>query len=273
MSIIRQPLLHFLLIGAALFAVYALVANEPEKLATTDQVVVSDQDAMWLVGQFKATWRRDPKPDELKALIDDFVREEIYVREALALGLDQGDAIVRRRLRQKMEFLTEASAAAAAPDEEVLRQYYQENADQFEDPAAVSFSQILVGDASVDAILDDLADGAAPETLGEQSMLPARFSLSQMQTVDGAFGNGFFDQILALEPGVWSGPVTSGFGSHVVFVETRRDSALPEFETVRDEVELAWRSSMTRELREERYNALAARYSVERPDPEAVLGR
>ncbi len=271
MSFIRQPFLHFLLIGAGLFALYALIGNEPETRLESAAVVVSEQDARWLARQFEATWRRQPAPEELERLIDEFVREEIYVREALALGLDQGDAVVRQRLRQKMEFISEASAAAAAPDEAELRAFFQENADRFEIAPSIAFSQIMIGDGSAEQILADLTAGAAPETLGDRTLLPSQFPPSPMQVVDGTFGSGFFDQLNGLEIGVWAGPVTSRHGDHVVRVDGREGRALPDFEDVRAQVELQWRAAEAARIREERFDALASRYAIERPDPALVL--
>ena len=121
-QIVRQPIMHFFLIGLVFFGLFALT-NDPVPEAGVPTIVVSEQDATWLASQFEATWRRPPSEAELNGLIDSFVREDIYVREALALGLDQGDAVVRRRLSQKMEFLTEASAEAANPTDDVLRAY------------------------------------------------------------------------------------------------------------------------------------------------------
>lgn len=271
----RQPFMHFLLIGAAFFGLFALVddsAPAPDK----PEIVVSEQDARWLSEQFKAVWNRPPTQDELSALIDDFVREEIYVREALALGLDQGDAIVRRRLRQKMEFLTEAGAEAATLEESVLRAYYTENAGEFSTAPRIAFTQIMLpdGDAdTVDAILADLASGAPYENLGVRTLLPAQVSLSTQKVVDGTFGSGFYEGASALEAGVWSGPVISGYGAHIIRLDALEPGAALPFETVKDRIEVAWRADKAAELRAERFETLKGQYSIVRPDPNAVLSQ
>ncbi|MEM1429131.1 MAG: peptidylprolyl isomerase [Pseudomonadota bacterium] len=274
-SLLKQPLLHFLLIGAAFFGLFAVIDDSPD-LPDRPQIVVSEQDALWLAGQFQATWRRPPTPDELSGLVEEYVREEIYVREALALGLDQGDTIVRRRLRQKMEFLSEAGAEAATPDEAALRAHFDENADQFRAAPRVAFLQILLPPErpeAADEVRASLAAGADPEALGQRTLLPHAIPPSTRSAVDGTFGTGFFDAVALLSPGEWAGPVTSGYGAHLVRLDAAEPGALPPFEEVRDRVELDWRADMADRLRTERFDTLSAQYDVVRPDAAAVLAQ
>ena len=274
-SILRQPLLHFCVLGAAIFALNAFFEDAPPA-PSKPSIVVSPQDATWLVGQFQATWRRPPTEDELNSLMDEFVREEIYVREALALGLDQGDTIVRRRLRQKMEFLTEAGAEAATPSEESLLAHLEANASTFARAPKIAFEQLLVPNDSSDAIdatLAALADGADPETLASPSLLPGQVPLSPPQAVDGIFGAGFFSSVAELDEGVWSGPVRSGFGTHVVRLIRVEEATLPPLDEIRDRVELDWRATMARDLRTRRFEELKAQYVIERPDASGVLSQ
>lgn len=274
-AFLRQPLLHFFLMGAAIFAVNAAFDDSVPELGKPT-ITVSEQDAEWLAGQFEATWRRQPTPQELEGLMTEFVREEIYVREALSLGLDQDDAIVRRRLRQKMEFLTEAGAEAATPDDETLQAHLENNAERFRRAPRVAFTQVLVpqdGDATPEGILAQLSKGTDLQSLGQRTLLPPNVQLSPRQAVDGTFGNGFFDAVSALEPGQWSGPVPSGFGSHIVRVETLEEGSLPSLADIRERVELDWRSEMAETLRTERFEMLQDQYVIERPDPQTVLAQ
>lgn len=274
-QILRQPVLHFFVIGLAFFGLFALT-NDPVPEVDQPSIIVSEQDAAWIVGQFEATWRRPPTEDELAGLIDSFVREDIYVREALALGLDQGDAVVRRRLRQKMEFLTEASAEAANPSVDVLMAYHAEHQDKYMVEPRISFSQILIeeGDAgTVASVLADLAAGASPDALGKSTLLPPSFPPSVPQIVDRTFGTGFFEQVSELEEGTWSGPVISGYGPHVVRLEKMEAEVLQPFEAVRDQVEIDWRAEQVAQLREQRFEALREQYTIESPDPAAVLSQ
>ncbi len=272
-SILRQPLLHFAVLGVLIFGAYELVNETP---AETDRqsIVVSEQDATWLANQFRATWRRAPLPDELQALMEDFVREEIYVRQAIALGLDQGDTVVRRRLRQKMEFLTEAGAEAATPTDQDLKDHLASNAERFTIAPRLSFSQVMIpADApgSGEGILEALRDGTPPEELGRPSLLPQSLSLSALQAVDGTFGNGFFGQLTALGVGVWSGPVTSGYGEHIVRVDAFVPERLPTLDEVREQVELDWRAEKARELRRARFDELRSAYEILLPNAQQVL--
>ena len=129
-SILRQPLVQFFIIGGVFFAVFSAV-NEAPPDRDQERLEVSLQDALWLASQFQSTWNRPPSEEELTRLIGEYVREEVYVREALALGLDRGDSVVRNRLRQKMEFVTEASAQAALPQENELETYFEEHAEKY----------------------------------------------------------------------------------------------------------------------------------------------
>jgi len=274
-QILRQPVLHFFLIGLAFFGLFALT-NDPVPETRTPTIVVSEQDAAWLVSQFEGTWRRPPSEAELNGLIDSFVREDIYVREALALGLDQGDAVVRRRLSQKMEFLTEASAEAANPTDDVLRAYQAAHQDKYAVAPRIAFRQILLpeqDDVTVAAVLADLAAGADPQTLGQRTLLPHELPMSVPQIVDRTFGEGFFDQVSGLEQGQWAGPAMSGYGPHIVRLEAVEAGALLPFEAARDQIEVDWRAEQARILRDQRFEALKDQYTIERPDPAAVLSK
>ena len=274
-KLLKQPLLQFFAIGAGLFAVFGLTNDTP---AVPDRPVieVSVQDAQWLSSQFEATWRRAPTASELSGLMDEYVREEVYVREALSLGLDQGDQIVRRRLRQKMEFLTESGAEAASLDDATLRAFYDANADTYRTAALAGFSQILLPESDAKTVAEIRAQLAAGEdfaTLGVRTLLPGQVPLSPPGAVDGVFGQGVFERISGLEQGIWNGPIQSGYGAHLVRLDAFQPGAVPPFETVRYRVELEWRATRAQELRVERYDLLEQQYVITRPDPSAVLSQ
>lgn len=274
-SLLRQPLLHFFLIGTGLFALYSLVEDTPP---TPDRasITVSIQDAKWLASQFKAARSRFPSEKELEAIVDAFVREEIYVREALALGLDQGDAIVRKRLSQKMEFLTEAGAEASLVDDVMLKSYFKENADTYRSAARIAFSQIMLPEPiqdSLSAIRADLAAGEDFTQLGARSLLPAAVSPISAPAVDGAFGQGVFDQIVELEPGTWSGPVKSGYGQHLVRLDLLEPGILPPFEALRERIEQDWRRDKAEQLRKKRFEQLRNQYDIVTPDLSQALSQ
>lgn len=274
-AVLREPLFHFFLLGSAIFALFAVFDDSPPPEAA-ETIIVSEDDARRLAADFEATWRRPPDGPELDHLIDAFVREEVYVREALALGLDRGDAVIRRRLQMKMEFLTESGAAMAAPDDATLAAHLAAHPDRFMQPPVIAFEQVVIDDGvgpeMLEAIRAGLATGGTPDGI-RASLLPPALPASPPQVVDGTFGTGFFADLATLPAGAWAGPVLSSFGRHLVRVTDRREVRLPPLAEIRARVESDWRAALTAELRETRFDALAARYDIVRPDPALVLGQ
>ena len=265
-GLLHEPLLHFLLIGAAVFALYAAVERvEPTRSPAV--IAVTPAQLERLTRQFEAVWRRPPTAAEREGLVGDYVREEVYYREALALGLDRDDTVIRRRLRQKMEFLSDAGAEALAPSEEELREHLQAHADRFAVPARITFRQVFLGDDDPGAALASLAAGADPGDVGRGSLLPPTMETAGATSVDGTFGDGFFAAVARLPPGEWQGPVASAFGNHLVRLDEAQPAAMPPFEAVRGDVERDWRQEKAAELREVQYQALLRHYRVVLPTP------
>jgi hypothetical protein len=262
-GIVREPLLHFVLIGLVIFMLYP---QQPQQRPDSggDQVIAVTQPVVdRLTAQFSATWNRPPTPEEIAGLIDSHIREEVLYREALALGLDQGDAVIRQRLRLKMEFVGEAAAAMLAPDEAVLAAWYEANAAAFTDGATIGFRQVMLADPSeAGAVLAALAEGADPATLGRGTLLPGIVDRATAQSVDGAFGPGFFDAVAAQSQGEWAGPVASSYGWHMVEFTGMDVPEAPPLDSIRDAVVAAWRQEQAEVLRESQYAALRARYDV-----------
>jgi hypothetical protein len=274
MRLLRDPLVHFFLLGTAIFGLFALVDDRPPPVPA-NLLEVTQDDARRLVAEFEATWHRKPTPDELDHMIGQLVREEVYVREALALGLDRDDALIRRRLQSKMEFLTESGAEAVTPDDATLQAFAEANPNRFAQAPLVAFEQILldegVGRDEVALVEARLNRGIDPGAAAQPTLLPPVFRPSPAQVVDGTFGDGTFDALAALPVGIWAGPVETRMGRHLVRVTDRRDGRLPPLSEIRDRVEQDWRAELTAGLREERYQALLGRYEVLRPDPGPVL--
>jgi hypothetical protein len=273
-TFLREPLVHFFFLGAAIFGLFAAVNDSPPPVAA-NVLEVTEADARRLVAEFEATWRRPPTTAELDHMIGQLVREEVYVREALALGLDRDDTVIRRRLQTKMEFLTESGAEAVQPDEATLRAHLEANPDRFAEPPLVAFEQILlderIGAEEVERVEARLNRGIDPGEATRPTLLPPVFRLSPVQVVDRTFGTGVFDTLRALPVGTWVGPVETAFGRHLVRVTERREARLPPMSEIRARVEQDWRAEFTAHLREERLNALLGRYEVVRPDPATVL--
>lgn len=272
----REPLVHFFLLSLAVFGLFALFDDTPPP-ATGPSITVTADDARRLAAQFEATWRRPPEPDELDHLIAQFVREEVYVREAMTLGLDRADAIVRQRLRLKMEFLTEAGAQAVDPDDAALSAHLEAHSERFARPPLVAFEQVLLpagtNGAGVSQIRASLNDGGDPEGLAQPSLLPAEFPPSPPQVVDATFGAGFFDALDGLPVGEWVEPVTSAYGRHLVRIVEQHAGSVPPLSEIRERVLQDWRATLAAELREERFEAMRARYEIAVPSAAEVLGR
>jgi hypothetical protein len=249
--------------------------DSPAPVAT-EAIVIDAATARQLGSQFEATWRRPPTAAELDGLIADRIVEEAFVREARALGLDRGDAVIRQRLRQKMTFFAEAGAGAAEPDEAALRAYFEAEAARFTSPPRVAFEQVYLGpDPTQDeiaAVRAALESGDDPAALGVPTLLPKAMPLAPGSVIESAFGRGFFDRLAALEPGAWEGPTPSALGLHLVRITAQEPGRAPLFETVRDRVESDWRANRAEAQREAFTEALLARYRIERPDSAAVLG-
>jgi hypothetical protein len=265
--LLREPLLHFLAIGAALFLVYGLFETEGE--TAPNVIVVTPERVTQLEAGFASVWKRPPSAAEREKLIEDYIKEEIYYREALALGLDRNDAVVRRRLRQKMEFLTDVGAELISPSDDELQAYLENHSESFRQTAKLAFDQIYLGEApSEDAAADLLAELESanppdPAELGERTLLPPGLGLSSPFAVDGTFGGGFFDQLTALPLGTWSGPVASAYGVHLVRVTEVEQSRLPPLAEIRDIVAQAWQAAKAEELRDLHYARLRERFTLE----------
>ncbi|HRW14382.1 peptidylprolyl isomerase [Amaricoccus sp.] len=262
--ILREPLLHFLLIGTAVFLAFGL-RSEPPRQAEAAVIEVTPAQIERLSAQFEAVWRRAPEAEELQALAEDFVREEVYYREALALGLDRDDTVIRRRLRQKMEFLADSGAGAIEPNEDDLRDYFTAHLDRFTRPERASFRQVFLGEDDPAPVLAALSGGGDPSGLGHNSLLPEKVEAAAATAVDGTFGDGFFAAVTALEPGEWRGPVASAFGAHLVRLDVLEPAQTPSFDQVRKLVESEWRQQAAEDLREAQYQAMRQHYEVVLP--------
>lgn len=265
--LLREPLLHFLAIGGLIFVLFGVVAGPTAE--PSDTIVVGAERIGQLTNSFHSVWRRPPTENELSAIIDDFVREEVYYREALAIGLDRNDTVIRRRLRQKLEFLTDTGADILQPTPGELEAYLAANEQAYRHEPRLAFEQIYIGEApapetitrSLSALRSDPATD--PSVLGERSLLPARLGLSLPQAIDGTFGKGFFNRLAGVAPGAWAGPVKSAYGLHLVHILDSQSARTPLLEEVRDAVLRDWKAAKALELRELHYSRLRERYVVE----------
>lgn len=269
------PLFQFIVLGALLFGLYTLFADNQE--AEGKQIVVSSQQIDLLASLWEKQWRRPPMPEELNGLVESYIREEVLYREALALGLDRDDQVVRRRLAQKIEFLAQDLATQGEPGEAELRTFYEEHPEIFEEPARITFAHIYIntdqhGAASGEVAerhLAELEAGADPNTLGDRFMLQSEYLSKSPGEVARHFGREFAEKVFEIEPGTWVGPVRSGYGLHLVFVQEVEDAFMPPLEEVRQAVLGEFQSYRRREVDELFYNTLREGYEIviEEPQP------
>jgi len=271
-KLLLSPLVHFFAIGAGLFVLYSVLDDAPPS-ASRDEIVVTPQEVAQLGEQFAATWKRAPSPEELDKLVQAWVLEEAYVREALALGLDQGDRVIRQRLATKMQFLAESGAAALEADDAALQAFLEAHPERFEQPAQIGFDQILLSaqqdESEIAGIRVALQEGADPARMGRASLLPASIAPGPAPAVDRQFGTGFCAALAELDLGRWQGPVQSAYGLHLVRVTARSPAHLPALAEIRARVEAEWRADRAAQMREAFGEALVGRYSVRLPEPSA----
>jgi hypothetical protein len=271
----REPLVHFLLIGAGLFLLFGWrsgpAALPPGQSGPqSSKIVVTPGDIDQMVTTFTRTWQRPPTEEEVKGLFEDFVRNEIYYREALAMGLDRDDGVIRRRMRQKMEFIFEDIAAQTEPTDEELLAYMKKHPDSYRADPQIAFRHVYVNaakrgkNAGTDAleILAKLNAGADPDVVGDPLLLASEVPLSPLWDISKQFGELFSRKLLELKPATWTGPVQSGFGLHLVFVRKRVGGRLSDLKEVREMVKRDWTFDRQKEVKDAAYAKIRERYVV-----------
>ena len=268
----REPLLHFLLLGALLFVLDAWL--RPAQVADAGgEILVSEGRVRNLAQGFRRTWQRPPTRAELDGLVEDHIREEVLYREAVALGLDQDDTVIRRRLRQKMEFISDDAASLETPSDQALRDWLAAHPDDFRVEPRATFGQVYLdprrhGDvqAVAEQILARLnADGASADPAGEGDgllLLEPRYAEVSQAEVARLFGTQFAERLFEQPPGAWVGPIDSGYGAHLARLESKTPGGVAELEDVRPLVEREWANARRKELAEALYARLRSKYQV-----------
>jgi hypothetical protein len=268
--LLREPLLQFLALGATLFVLYGFVgkrtADAPEK------IVVSASRIANLGDGFARTWRRPPSEQELQGLIEDYIRDEVFYREGRAAGLDRDDTIIRRRVRQKMEFIVE-DMSVPEPNDEQLAAYLASNPERFRAEDQLTFRQVFLSatrrpntidsDSKQVASILARADAALDVTaLGDPFLLGEQLSNVSATKVTNLFGENFAKHLLAMEKDRWQGPVSSGFGQHFVFISERTSGSLRQLDDVRPAVRREWANARRFEAEQKLYASLRERYEI-----------
>lgn len=265
-----QPLFHFLVIGAAIFAfsVWRGDAVEPRN----ENILVTVSDVERLASLWQQTWKRVPTEEELQALVRDHIKEEVYYREALALGLDINDTVIRRRLRQKMEFLSNDQAELLEPSEGDLETYFKQNKAKYQASDLFYFQQVYFNSSSnqdFQELLNSLNLNKETIISGDAISLPKELNNADQATIERVFGAVFFESLNTSESGKWIGPVESGFGTHLVLINKREVAQAPQLSDVMDKVKRDWRSEQRARYAQDEYEKLRSKYQIDIENPDS----
>lgn len=274
-SWLREPLLHFLLIGAALFVLYYLQndLNDEDFAADNHRIVISGAHIDRLIAIWEKQRQRPPTRNELEGLIEQQIREEVLYREALTMGLDRHDSIVRRRLAQKVEFIFADIAAQSEPTDAQLANYLEATPETFSVPGHISFVQVYFNaDKRGEQVQKDARQLMARliqpdstidiESAGDAFMFGQQHEHLTEPDVAGMFGEEFAGQVFDLPVASWQGPISSGYGLHLVRVASKAASTQPDLDTVRDKVRVEWAAEQRRQMDKSFYQNLRQRYEI-----------
>lgn len=275
----REPLLHFVLIGLVLFGFYAYKNRGRSANDSPKQIVLSLDELATMTAYFESQWHRRPTPQEFQAMVEDKVKEEVLYREGLVMGLDKDDTIVKRRMAQKVQFLTEDVAAAHEPSTAELKAWFEKNTDKFALPGRYSFRHIYFSPDKRGRNAHDDAAKALTRIAGQPENSPLigsgadRFMFQDYygdrtpSAIAKEFGPQFAVALEKLKPASWQGPIESGFGWHLVFVDTVIPGRIPAFEEVESEVKTAWLGEQKAQAWQKAYQTMRAKYTVLLPAP------
>ena len=207
MKLLREPLLHFMFIGVAIYLLYSVFAD-PLPEGNDKTIVVSAGEIEWMQTSWQKRWNRPPTAEEFDGLIQQYIKETVLYREALTMGLNQHDQVIRRRLAQKLEFLAKDLVALTPPTEEELQAYFDEHRDRYREPVRYTFTQVFIDpDKRGDATLADaetikatlIAQGDAIEdagALGDDFMLQNYYPDKDALEIRKYFGSGFAESLV-----------------------------------------------------------------------------
>lgn len=274
-QILSEPLLHFFVVGALVFGGYRFFNSEQEQVADPRRIELTENDIQQLAISWLAQGRPQPSPDELRSLVNQKVTEEILSREAVALGLDQDDQIIKRRLAQKMDFLAADLAALEEPTDAQLADWYSKNSDRFALPPHASFRHLYFSPdkrrnngarddavAALAVLAGKPADAPESQTLADPFMLRNFYGDSTPAQTAKEFGPAFAEALFGLSPGAWQGPVQSGYGWHLVWLESIEPGRVPLYEEVKPDVKAAWLDARYQEVKRAALDEMRSRYTV-----------
>ena len=276
-KIIKEPLLHFLLLGILLYMASLVFSNDNEK----GSIVVTQGKIKQLTTLYTKTWQRSPTPKELNEIIQEYVLEQAAYLEGVNLGLDKNDIVITRRVRQKLDFIAEESTPRPTATDDVLVTYLTANADKFRLEPTFSFKQVFLDpknynnaaaniSVAANTILNQLTANPTQDisNLGDRYLFKDNYQLQSLSHLKSRFGKSFTQSLDNAESGFWFGPIRSSFGSHLVYIETKEQGKLPELAQIRSIVEREWENQLRNESIKQYYDALLNRYVVTIQQPQ-----
>ncbi len=269
--LLREPLLHFLVIGAGLFFLFSQINNT--QVETDHRIIITQANLDRLATLWLKRMGRPPSAQEREQQVEHYIREQVLYREAMTMGLDQDDVIVSRRLAQKMEYLFNDLSFIPEPSETELVTFLSEYASQFTMPATITFSQIFLDprernqeiNKDAEQLLEQLKETKTivdTINLGDRSLLPYKFTEERQNEINSMFGAAFTNQVFSLPISSWQGPVASEYGLHLIYITARTENRLPSLAEIRDRVASEWRSTKQHEANEIFYQSLYQRYEI-----------
>ena len=269
--LLREPLLHFLVIGAGLFFLFSQINNT--QVETDHRIIITQANLDRLATLWLKRMGRPPSAQEREQQLEHYIREQVLYREAMTMGLDQDDVIVSRRLAQKMEYLFNDLSFIPEPSETELVTFLSEHASQFTLPATITFSQIFLDprernqeiNKDAEQLLEQLKETKTivdTINLGDRSLLPYKFTEERQNEINSMFGAAFTNQVFSLPISSWQGPVASEYGLHLIYITARTENRLPSLAEIRERVASEWRSTKQHEANEIFYQSLYQRYEI-----------
>jgi parvulin-like peptidyl-prolyl isomerase len=272
-----EPLLLFLVVGVLLFGAWKVINPDSSARASTNRIVLTDDDLKQLATTWMMAGRAAPSAQQMRRLIDDRVREEVLYREALALGLDKNDTIVKRQLARKMEFLAEDVSKLEDPQSGELKAWFEKNKERFALSPRISFRHVYFSPDRRSAMVRADAERALSQlagtpmnspgiAAGDPFMFQQYYGDRTFDEIARQFGPLFARALVEIKPGAWSGPVESGYGWHLVFAETLTPQRVPDFDEIEADVKTGWTEERRNEVRGQMYEAMRAHYVVVLPE-------
>jgi peptidyl-prolyl cis-trans isomerase C len=272
-KILKDPLVYFFILGLVVFSLHSFLDRTDKVEEDPHTVDVTSADIEWLRSSYEARMNRKPTQQELEVLIDNYIREEILYREALAMGLDEGDTTIKRRLVMKMTFIFEDLAETKEPTDEELKEYMKENQEKYLIPEMISYTQVYFNPEKRENIVEEAETVLArlksenitleeAVLLGDPLMIDSSFRKKSPEEVSTTFGFGFTNQLFQLNGTGWQEPIESTYGLHLVYISDHTPSKIPEFENIREDVQSDFMYDHKKNVIDSAYNALKSRYTI-----------